>query len=192
MVKTDGSPFGNPARVTEWLKNDTGGVIESASEELRCCFCWKGQAVTLSGHHAAKDCPFLKSWNKMRAQRSLTPIVVQEGRVIITAAKQPLTVEKLAGEYNKGIKEVRGQIGKLDQRVTTIESKGKKRTQSDASSTHPSSTRPKKQKTKGQTATIVEVQVPPAARPSGQGKGGKGKKGKGKPSGSASQAPTSS
>ena len=189
LTKADNSPFGKPEAVTEWLRTEASNAVLSVSEVPRCCFCWRGLVNGFAGSHLASECGWLKSFNRTRENRRLTPITVIEGSIAIAGTTRQLTVEGLAREFNTEKKEVRGQLGKLDQRVTVLEPKAKRKQSGDTSGPASSSTsQPKKQKTKAAAATAsgaksttaTEIQSPQVqAERAGKKAKAKGKKGKG-------------
>jgi len=128
LRKADQAPMGNPASVTKWLKDFTGGHLTKVMELTRCCFCWRSVVLDNGqGRHIASQCSWLLTFNKERNNAGLAPIAVLEGSLRLTPAKKDISVEGLAKDFSKEKKEVRGELGKLDKRVTALEPKGKKR-----------------------------------------------------------------
>jgi hypothetical protein len=115
LLTNDGSPFGHPGRVTEWLKTKTGGLLvpKSVSQCERCCFCWPGAPVSKVVDHSAVKCPLLATMNKYRANGNLQPIRVEKESFDTAAKKEPVKVENVAKEMEKEVRDLKGLIAGL-------------------------------------------------------------------------------
>ena len=80
--------------------------------------------------HAAGDCTWVASFNRVRARMDLAPIVVLGSMIRIGAEKQQVTVESLTAELKAEKQEIRVELGKLEKRVSAL--KLKKKPQSDS------------------------------------------------------------
>jgi hypothetical protein len=118
LLTNDGSPFGHPGRVTEWLKTKTGGLLvpESVSQRERCCFRWRGAPVSKVADHSAVKCPLLATMNKYRGNGNLQPIRVEEGSFDAAAKKEPVKLENVQKEMAKEVKDLKGLIAGLEKR----------------------------------------------------------------------------
>jgi hypothetical protein len=103
--------------------------VEAVTQNLRCCFCWRGPCSGNLGAHTSDKCNFLSAWNKKRAgaNTKLAPIVVLEGSLEIPTARLELTIERFAAEFNKSNKELTGRVSAVEKRVTALEPKKKQR-----------------------------------------------------------------
>ena len=127
LRRADQGPLGDPSKVTKWLKDSTGGHLASVAQVLRCCFCWRGWATGGKGAHTAAQCTWLATFNKLRDNASLAPFAVLEGSLRLGAQKKDVSLDGLAKDFQREKKEVRGELSKLDKRVTTLEPPKRKR-----------------------------------------------------------------
>jgi hypothetical protein len=176
-VSKDGSPFGHPAGLTEWLKSKTNGLVlaDSVHEQERCCFCWRGSPVTKVPDHVAGKCPLLTTFNKYRSNVGLQPIRIGEGSFDASAKKEPVKAETVAKELAKEVKELKALITGLEKRLQYVEKKtGVKRKASDSDNSKPA------KKRSVDTGSSSGTAKAPKASGSGSKKGKKAEKAKGK------------
>ena len=150
LSKNDGEPLSDPSEVTQWLKTKTGSLFkkESVSVATQCSFCWR--SGTQGTGHATAKCPTLSSWNKIRSNTGLTPIRIVLGSIMAGAEKEPVSVEKVAKDVMKEIRDVKALLSGMEKRLMVVEKKsGVKRSAPDSPSTGSSeSKRQKKEKKK--------------------------------------------
>ncbi|KZT63147.1 hypothetical protein DAEQUDRAFT_770869 [Daedalea quercina L-15889] len=106
------------SKAVDWTEGDT------SIKFVHCCaFC--SQSPPWAAYHDQKDCPVLKTINKVRDNEGFSPAVVDEsGRIVLGREKKPIDIEALR-------KELLADIADLKKRVKTLEDKdsqqGKKR-----------------------------------------------------------------
>ena len=106
LDRADGTPLAEPALVTEWLKTKTGDLLASDTVEqlVRCALCMR------AGHPSLK-CPTLATMNKHRAKKEIRPIVIEANRLVVTAKKNPLTLESVNTRIGNVERDLRSKIG---------------------------------------------------------------------------------
>jgi hypothetical protein len=114
--------------ITKWLRDEADSGIKEVRMSTHCSFCWRSRmdGTNTTGDHLVDKCSFLMSFNKMRAESSLLPVDVIHQDVWIQEGRLQLTVEKLAGEFNAYKKEMTKWMAKMEERATSLESKGKR------------------------------------------------------------------
>ena len=102
----DGTPFTEPALVTEWLKTKTDDLLAADTVEqlVRCVLCMR------VGHSSLK-CPTLATMNKHRARKEIRPIVIEANRLVVMAKKNPLTLESVNTRIGNVERDLRSKIG---------------------------------------------------------------------------------
>jgi hypothetical protein len=133
-------PPREPKVILEWLKTQTGSLVDpkSVKYQKRCCFCWRGEPFSVGADHVAAGCPLLATFNKVRAHQNLRPITVTRNMIDSAAKKEPITADKLKSKMDRELKEMRELVSSLDKRVKVLEGeRGKKRKSSAAISPPP-------------------------------------------------------
>jgi hypothetical protein len=137
--------------------------------------------------HAVGKCGLLGTFNKIHDTAGYTPIALISPSIITDANSKPVTLEGLSKKVTKEKKEVRGELKKLDTRVTALEPKRKRKEQQQQSGTNAtdsSSSRPSKRSKKNKDkakATPAPSAMTTTAPLSKEGTSGtKKEKGKGK------------
>ena len=102
----NGSPITDVAAVTQWLKDKTGDLLAADTVEqlVRCSICMR------PGHYSLK-CPTLATMNKHRAKKEIRPIVLEANRMVVTAKKNPLTLESVNTRIGNVERDLRSKIG---------------------------------------------------------------------------------
>jgi hypothetical protein len=133
LVRQDSKPLEDLDAITKWLWDEADSGIKEVRMSTRCLFCWRSRmdGTNTTGDHLADKCSFLMSFNKMRAESSLLPVEVIHRDVRIQEGRLQLTVEKLAGEFNMYKKEMTKWMAKMEERATSLESKGKRQRAND-------------------------------------------------------------
>jgi hypothetical protein len=136
--------------VIEWLKTQTGSLVDPKSVKLqkRCCFCWRGEPFSVGQDHLADKCPLLATFNKVRAHQDLRPITMTRNNIDSAAKKEPITAEKLKSKMDREVKEMRALINSLEGRVKVLEGERGKKRKSDAAPPTPT---PQKKKSDSQS-----------------------------------------
>jgi hypothetical protein len=119
--------------ITKWLQDKADSGISKVRMLTRCSFCWRSRmdSTNTLGDHLTSKCSFLLAFNRMRAESLLLPVEVTHRDIRIQEGRLQLTVEKLAGEFNAYKKEVAKWMAKMEERTTTLESKGKQQRAND-------------------------------------------------------------
>jgi len=179
---TSNDPVSSHKPITEWLEKKTGRLLVegSVSHTYKCCVCgqspWFGKA---KAHHGGQ-CPLLATFNRVRKGANLRPIVPTRNRIVASLQREPIKVETVAKDAEKGLKELRGELAAAIKRIVVLEKKAGIKRNAETQGQQ-SGTTPKKQKkdgdAKGKGKSENNAQNP---KPSGSGQGKKADKGKGK------------
>ncbi|KAH8981643.1 hypothetical protein EDB86DRAFT_3107085 [Lactarius hatsudake] len=164
--------------VTHWLKERTKGVVVEGSVwyEERCCVCWRTDLHGDVKDHCGGACPAIATFNKVRKAVNLTPITIAQNAINASLQKEPVKVEKVAKDFDKMHKELKGEIAALVKRVAALEKKaGIKRGAEPGEPSTPPKKKQKKAKSKESTDGKKE-EKPKSPKPekpvaSGSGKG---------------------
>ncbi|KAH9024655.1 hypothetical protein EDB83DRAFT_2527136 [Lactarius deliciosus] len=163
--------------ITTWLKERTKGVVVEGSVwyEETCCVCWQSDLHGRTKNHHGGACPTIATFNKVRKAVNLTPITIAENVIGSSLQKEPIKVEKVAKDFEKTHKELKGEVAALTKRVIAVETKCGIKC---GAETGESSTPPKRQKrakskerTKGKAEEKPATPQKPVASGSDKGKG---------------------
>jgi hypothetical protein len=133
IVCRDLKPLEDLDAITKWLQDEADSGISEVRMLTQCSFCWRSRmdGTNTLGDHLTSKCSFLLAFNRMRAESLLLPVEVTHRDIRIQEGRLQLTVEKLAGEFNAYKKEVAKWMAKMEERTTTLESKGKRQRAND-------------------------------------------------------------
>jgi ribosomal protein L12E/L44/L45/RPP1/RPP2 len=168
----ESAPAIRSAYVKTLLTAYEGHLIKEGSITTteRCCFCWRGSQTAQIPDHYADGCPLLRTFNKIRTNEQLPPIIITDNTFEVGAKKEPVKAERVAKDLAKEVKGLKEIIRGIDSRLQAAESQLGTKRKADS----PKASASKKKKTQHTPQAAQQVPKQPMA-PGGSRKKGKGK-----------------